>query len=62
MYQTIEQQDIVPCRPYAPIWTVVFKKDTDKVEKSQQQATEIMTDPEDVTSERSSQRERFVST
>lgn len=40
----------------------MFKKDTDKVEKSQQQATEIMTDPEDVTSERSSQRERFVST
>ena len=39
----------------------MFKKDTDKVENSQQQATEIMTDPEDITSERSSQREMFVS-
>lgn len=37
-----------------------FKRGTDKVDDIQQQATKIMTDLEDVTSERSSQREILV--
>ena len=37
-----------------------FKRGTDKVDNIQQQATKIMTDFEDVTPERSSQREILV--
>ena len=37
-----------------------FKRGTDKVDDIQQQATKIMTDLEDVTSERSSQRDLFA--